>query len=369
MSKLIKVCHFTSAHKCNDVRIFHKECVSLANAGFDVTLIATNCESQVLNGVKIIGVENNSTGRFYRMTKNARNVYKAALALNADIYHVHDPEQLPFALKLKRKGKKVIYDAHEDLPRQILGKYWINKWIRSIVSGAFEIYENYVAKRVDYIIAATPFIKERFLKVNKNTLDVCNYTILKELVKEVVWTNKKNEICYVGGITKIRGITEVVKALEYTTVKLNLAGEYSPLNLRDELMSLKGWQQVNEYGFIGMEQVSELFVKSKIGMVTLYPQINYLDSLPIKMFEYMLAGIPVIASDFLLWKKIIEENNCGMCVDPLNPKAISSTIDLILSDDAKAEKMGQNGRKVVLEKYNWSVEEKKLVSIYNNILK
>ena len=365
----IKVCHFTSAHKPDDVRIFHKECSSLAAAGFDVYLVAANCASETKNGVKIVGVEAPLSGRFSRMLKTSRIVYKKALSLNADIYHFHDPELLPHALKLKRRGKKVIYDTHEDVPKQILGKYWINKFLRRMVSAIFEWYENYVAARLDYIVAATPYIRERFKKVNKNTCDVCNYPIIKELMSSGEWQNRKAEVCYIGGITRIRGVVEVVNALEAANVKLNLAGDYSPAELRNELSALPGWQHVNEYGFVGREKISEILSRSKAGIVTLYPQPNYLDSLPIKMFEYMLAGIPVVASDFPLWREIIEESKCGICVNPLDPQDIAAGIRKIMSDEQSAQKMGESGRAAVLEKYNWGVEEKKLVTIYNGLLR
>ncbi|MFZ9848364.1 MAG: glycosyltransferase family 4 protein [Flavobacteriales bacterium] len=360
----MKVCHFTSAHKSGDVRIFLKECVSLAAAGHSVTLVAANCATEVLQGVNVVGVEVPVSGRFTRMSKAAKIVFKKVLTIDADVYHFHDPEMLRFALKLKKKGKKVVYDVHEDVPRQILGKYWINKYLRKAISVSFEAFENYVAKRVDFVVAATPFIRDRFLKINKNCIDVCNYPILDDHVFDVDWKNKGNEICYVGGITKVRGIVELLNSLEGTSVQLNLAGDFSPLELKSELESLAGWKNVNNIGFVGRTEIYGIFSSSKIGVVTLHPIVNYLDSLPIKMFEYMMAGIPVIASDFPLWKQIIEEYNCGICVDPQNPNEIRKAILSLLSNDELAEKMGQNGKKVVFEKFNWKVEENKLLNLY-----
>jgi glycosyltransferase involved in cell wall biosynthesis len=364
-----KVCHITSVHRPNDVRIFLKECCSLAKAGFETYLVATNCESKIINGVAIIGVTANksSEDRISRILFTTLKVYERALELNADVYHIHDPELLPYALKLKRKGKLVIYDVHEDVPKQISGKYWIPAVLRKVIAPIVEQVENYYAKRLDAIIVANPDTKNRFIRINKTTIDICNYPIANEINNHIIWKEKYNEICYVGGITKIRGIVELILAIAKTNVKLNLAGSYSPESLRSELEVLQGWENVNVCGFVGRKEISGILNRSKIGIVTLYPQANYLVAQPVKMYEYMLAGIPVIASNFALHKEIVEGNSCGICVDPQNPGAIANAIQVLLSNDEKAEQMGKNGRQAVLEKYNWAIEEKKLISLYKSL--
>ena len=100
------------------------------------------------------------------MTKTVNQVLEHALKLNADIYHIHDPELLKIVKPLKRKGKKVVYDVHEDLPRQILSKHWIPGILRKLISITTEVYENRISKKCDYIITATPFIKNRFLTLS-----------------------------------------------------------------------------------------------------------------------------------------------------------------------------------------------------------
>lgn len=365
MNRKIKICHMTSAHPDGDIRIFHKECVSLAEAGHEVHLVIPNSISRVEKEVHIHSFKLITKKRIQRFLNTTKRTYQIALDIDADVYHFHDPELLPYGLKLIRKGKKVIYDAHEDVPRQILGKHWIPSFFRSLISKSFEKYENYVAKRLSYIVVSTPSIRKRFEQINSNCMDICNYPILEENSNPSKWENKFNEICYIGGITEVRGVCELVESLEFVpNVRLNLAGNYSPESFRDELIKKPSWKEVNELGFVGRNEIVEILNRSKIGMVTLYPLENYLDSLPIKMYEYMLAGIPVIASNFPYWQEIISENNCGICVDPKNPKEISNAINLILSDESNAKKMGESGRKSVLEKYNWSIEKKKLNNIY-----
>lgn len=365
---MMKVCHITTVHPSKDVRIFHKECKSLAKAGFDVKLIVINGESFTEDGVEVIGVPCNYKGRLQRFFKASKIAYKKALDLNAEVYHFHDPEFLRAGLKLKRKGKKVIYDAHEDLPRQILSKYWIPITVRKLISFLVENFENYIARKLNMIVTATPFIRERFLTINKNSIDINNYPVFSPDNKIPDWNNRKQEACYIGSLTKVRGIKEMVNAFsKLENVKMNLAGNYSPEEFRDEIVNTEGWDKVIELGFVNRQQTIEIMGRSIVGLVILHPIINYIESLPVKMFEYMGAGIPVIASDFPLWKQIIEKNNCGICVDPLDPQKIADAVQSLSENPEKAKQMGENGLQKVREKYNWALEEKKLVDIYNSL--
>ncbi len=368
-SKHIKVCHFTSAHPSDDIRIFHKECVTLAEAGFDVYLVAANTKETTVKGVKIVNAESPKGGRFSRMLHTAKAVYEKALSLDADIYHFHDPELLRYALRLKRKGKKVIYDAHEDVPKQIMGKFWINKYLRKTVSVSFRTFENHVAKRLDYVFTATPFIRDRFAQINPKAIDINNFPLLSELAEETSWDGKKHEICYLGGISQVRGIAQLVDALEYLPdVKLNLAGKYSHASFEAELKAKPNWNQVTEYGFVSRQETIQIMSQSMVGMVTLLPLPNHIDSQPNKMFEYMSAAIPVVGSDFPLWRQILVDLDCGLCVDPADPKQIAEAVKTLMSDPERAAQMGKNGRKAVMEKYNWTAEGEKMVEIYRQLL-
>ncbi|MBC8487848.1 MAG: glycosyltransferase family 4 protein [Bacteroidetes bacterium] len=365
----MKVCHITTVHPEKDVRIFYKECKSLAKHGFEVKLIVINGKSFTEDGVEVIGVPCNYSGRLQRFLKAPKAAYRKALQVDAGIYHFHDPEFLPYANKLKRKGKKVIYDVHEDLPRQILSKYWINKNIRKIISSATERFENSVCKKLDFIITATPFIRNRFININPNVLDINNFPVL-DFEKELPdWSCRENKVCYIGSLTKVRGITELVKSLSYIEgVTLELGGTFSPEEYRNEIIKTEGWDRVTEYGFVNRKTADEIMARSVAGMVNLHPIINYIDSLPVKMFEYMEAGVPVIASNFPLWKEIVEDNNCGICIDPFKPDQIARAINSIVENPQQAEEMGRNGLRIVKEKYNWEIEKKKLVSIYTDLI-
>jgi len=157
---------------------------------------------------------------------------------------------------------------------------------------------------------------------------------------------------------------EMVKS----AARLQLAGQFSERDLQQRVQALPGWERVDALGFVDRTGVREVLGRSMAGLVTFLPAPNHIDAQPNKMFEYMSAGIPVIASDFPLWREIIAGNDCGLLVDPLFPEKIAEAIDYLVTHPEDAERMGRNGRKAVLERYNWQNEERKLLEFYERVL-
>jgi len=288
--------------------------------------------------------------------------------LDADIYHFHDPELLPYGWLLKKKGKTVIYDIHEDVPRQILSKPWIPRPLRGLIGKLIEVVENNLVKSLDGLICATPKIAERFQKIHPNVVTVCNYPMLSELHDENAdWSEKEKAVCYVGGISRIRGIWEMVAAAEYIDGVLYLAGPFESQAEFEAVSSLPGWKNVRYLGVLDRVGVRDLLNRVMAGLVLLQPTPNYIESLPVKMFEYMSAGIPVIASDFPLWRDIIEGCGCGVCVDPGDPVLVGRTLNTILENVKKTCLMGQQGRVAVEQRFSWEMESTKLKTMYYHL--
>jgi len=367
---LIKITHLTSAHPRYDTRIFIKECCSLAKVDeYRVSLIvADSLGDEEKQGVRIYDV-GKLKGRFKRMFKTTQKIFEKATALNSDIYHLHDPELIPVGLKLKKLGKKVIFDIHEDVSKQIKAKSYLNFVVKQLLSFLYNFYEMRACRKFDVLITATPIIENRFKKVHENVEAILNYPIIEELSNTSVWETRKNRICHIGSLAKARGVVELVKSLEYAKVPLDLCGDFRPKALEDELRLLSSWEYVDFHGFISRDEVKKILSEVKVGLVTLHPTDSYLEAIPVKMFEYMAAGIPVIASNFKIYHELLKGYDCAVFVDPLNSKEIAEAINYVLTEDDKACKMGRIGREAVLEKFNWQVEEQKLMFLYKELLR
>jgi len=363
-----KIIHLSSAHHDHDVRIFLKECRSLAKLfpDHEIHLVLPGVEPRLEDGVHIHSSGPRGNSKFQRMYHTVNQVYQKALELDGICYHLHDPELLRLSLKLQRKGKKVIYDAHEDLPRQFMGNSRLPG--RSIILRVIEWVENFYASKAHGIITATPYIANRFLKINPNTTDINNFPLETEIeFIDHQSVQKEKIVCYIGGIWPSRGITELVDALDASGPRLALAGKIDA-DFKSILAQRQGWTQVDELGFIDRQASMELKQKALAGIVTFLPLPNHVNAQPNKIFEYMAAGLPVIGSNFPLWKALIETNNCGLCVDPTRPDEIAQAIRFLVENPEKAAEMGENGRKMVQNTYNWTAEEKKMLAFYQKVL-
>lgn len=362
---MAKICHITSAHTRDDIRIFVKECVTLANVGHEVSLIvADNLPDEIRQNVQIYSV-GKPKNRKTRMRQIPLKIYDRVVKLHPDFIHFHDPELILIGNKLVKQKYKVIYDVHEDLPKQVLNKYYLPRLIRKPISLIVSVLEKYYARKFHGIVAATPIIARRFKQYNINTIDLCNYPILDELnVAYNDWENRQNCMCYIGSISRMRGIMPIIASSAISHLTLELAGIFSGDISLDELKIQPGGKFINYLGILNRQEIASLLRRVKIGMVTLLPTASYVESLPIKMFEYMLSGIPVIASNFPLWQDIVAKYDCGILVNPEDSEEIAKAAQELLANQDKARQMGINGRNLVLKRFNWEKEQQKLIDFY-----
>lgn len=367
----MKVCHLSSAHGQEDTRIFHKECVSLANAGFDVYEI-TKGKTYEKKRVHIVGIESAGEGRFKRIFGTTTNVYKKALELDADLYHAHDPELLPTLMKLKRKGKKVIFDSHEHTASAIEEKTYIPTPLRKLVKISYEFYQTHVCKKMDAVITATPNVTEYFISIGcKRVIDLCNFPILSGEFTEPNYESRI--ISFAGGISEQWNHEHIIKAISrIENVRYVLCGVIED-NYLDKLKGTAGWEKVDFKGKVPFEMVQRILLGSSVGLSLLTPGANTDwnngNMANTKIFEEMMAGLPVICTDFIRWKAFVERYDCGICINPHDETGITNAITELINNPQKSRNMGLNGRKAVEEKFNWRIEEMKLVSLYKEIEK
>lgn len=369
---MVKVCHMTSVHLPEDIRIFVKECTSLAEAGYDTYLIERG-KSYEKNGVHIVGVGDFYGNRLQRMITFAKLVYEEAVKVDAVIYQIHDPELLPYALKLKKRGKKVIFDSHEYYADQLRQKPYLPGWISEIIAFIYKAYESYVCKRIDAVIF--PCLKNGvhpFQGRCKRFITLNNVPMLSELYDHYDPNIEKfkNSICYVGALTKERGITEVVKAAALSKTTAYIAGVFSPEVYKKEIEGMPESKAMKYLGKIDRNQVLDLLHHCQIGLATIHNigQYNQFDNLATKCYEYMSLGLPVIMTKAKYNEKVNDKYHFGICVDAENEKEIAGAIEYLVEHEVEAKKMGENGRKAIYEVFNWEEEKEKMLELYKELL-
>jgi glycosyltransferase involved in cell wall biosynthesis len=370
-----KVCILSSTHSPFDTRIFYKQARSLVEKNYQITLIAPYFQAEVRDGVKIKPAPV-VKGKMKRIFILPFRIFSMAVKERADVYHFHDPDLLLIAYLLKhRTNSRIIYDVHEDYSEVIKSRAWIPKFIRPVLSFFFDHIEKWLADRFDGIITVTDQIQSQFSP--EKTIVVRNYPVVDQWdstnsSKYLQHDQEDYKLIYVGDLTRVRGLVEIVQALDYLRddlpVRLSLIGRFSEEGLHEEIMSLPGYQLVDHLGRKPHSEIPGFLTAADIGLVCLRPLERYREALPVKMFEYMAAGLPVVASDFRLWKKILSENNCGLVADPRNPRKISDKIRYLIEHPQERLMMGKNGKKAVQAKYNWNIEAEKMLQKYQELL-
>jgi glycosyltransferase involved in cell wall biosynthesis len=368
MRRPARIAQLSSIHQENDVRVFQKECRSLAAAGFEVTLIAQASKDHTVDGVTVRGVQPRRRNRFYRMTRTVWDVFRLARAEQADAYHVHAIELLPAALALKVLGYRVIYDVHENFPKLIRSKHYLPEAVRGPIATATGLVEKLASMAFDGIVAATPSIATRFPA--RKTITIHNYAMAKEFVtvEAVPYGERKMHIAYIGALSEERGLFEMIDAIEIVNhsrpVRLVLGGPYQPVSLRAEAAKRPGWKHVDDLGWLAREEVVAVMKGSRVGLLILLPVPNHFDSNPNKLFEYMAAGLPMITSNFAYWNQFVSDIGSGVMVDPESPEAVAGAILWMLDHPDEAAAMGSRGRAAFEERFTWEREAERLVEFY-----
>lgn len=368
----MKIAHLTSVHNSRDTRILYKECISLAKSEHEVYLVVYG-ESFNESGVTVVGLGKKPANRLLRMSIGAKWVVEKGLTLDCEVYHLHDPELLPFIPKLKKAGKKVIFDSHEDVPQQILEKEWLP--VRRLVSKVYTKMEKHYLRKVDAVIGVSPHLVERLKTINPNTVLVTNYPVLGTLSDKSspVKCNVAPYICFVGRVSQDWNHLCIVKALQQVEgVSYVLCGKPDSQDYVDSLLKADKKGILDYRGMISHNEVHDLYAGALAGVSWLLPTPNSAGGLGTlgnnKLFEQMAAGIPVIISDMKLWIDIINRYDCGLVVPSGDLQGFQKAVQTLLDNPQLSYEMGKNGRRAVEEEFNWASQEKKLLELYSNLL-
>lgn len=371
MNNKLKVCHIISGYYRNDPRVFQRQCKSLKNADFDVCILTNdNIDDEILDEIPIYSCKIYWNSRIRILLNAKKQFLERAIEIDADIYQMHSPELLSLGLALKKEGKIVIYDAHEDLPMHILEKEWIPRIIRNPISVFVKYYMNRVLKKYNEIVSPHQHVVDKLKLINPNTTLITNFAKFGPLINYDLshYLNRENSICYSGTVYLHSNQEFILEAISnINNLKYQIVG-FIDENYKKQLSERNGFEKLQFLGRIPWEELNNFYSKSLIGMVIIDYKLNlgyrrgtYAVN---KIFEYMEAGLPIICTDYDLWKEIVDKYDCGICVEPNNAKQIEEAIQFLISNKEKAYQMGQNGRKAVLLEYNWSTQEKEYLRIF-----
>jgi len=375
MKKRVKVVHLTTVHHPYDPRIYYKQCMSLHESDrYDVTLIA-QAPKEGIDKTKPIEhiVLPTYKKRLSRMIFGTRHVYKQAKALQADIYVFHDPELLWVGKRLKRKDNVVVYDIHEDYVTSILQKTYLNKSFREMAAKMYTILEKICTTNMELSLA------EKYYKdFYPNGTCILNYPIVNETLMKQDDSGQtiEKKLLYTGNVTKDRGalIHASLPTLD-ADIEMQFIGKCQG-KLAKEMNKTAGKSKDRLHiegidTFVVKDQIDKMYHQHRwlAGVALFPPTKHYMKKELTKFFEYMSAGIPILCSDFPLWKDFVEEHQCGIAVDPYDEAAIQEAIQFLKNHPEKAAELGANGRHAIANDLNWKAEEKKLFSWYDELVK
>jgi glycosyltransferase involved in cell wall biosynthesis len=365
-----KICILTSAHPAFNTRVFHKQARSIARAGYETVMVVPHEEACSVDGVRISPLPVNG-GRASRMLLTVPRLIARAISEKADIYHFHDPELMPAGLLLKLLGKRVVYDVHEHYRTKILSKPWLPKAARVPIAFAVDAFESAASLAYDGVVTVDGHIAKKFCG---RAVIVSNFPYAPEGFEKAAPVKRRDvefRLVYVGGLSGERGLYKMVEAMGLVEgdIRLYLAGKHSPQAL-EKAKKIKGFERVVWLGTVPWKKSIELQHSADAGLLLLQPSPSYKNTGEgiAKLFEYMMCGLPVLASDFPNIKSILEKEGCGLTVDPADPAQIADRVMYLAKYPDIRRGMAAAGMRAVREKYNWEHESEKLLGLYEKIL-
>ena len=372
-----RICILSSVHFTFDVRMFQAEARTLARAGFDVVVIALeDATHSNTDGIRVISLPR-PANRLRRMLQTIE-IFRLARAQDAALIAIHDPELLPVAILLKLFSRVgIVFDVHEDVPASIRNRSWLPRPLRPLIAFLYSVFERASLPFLDGLTLADRAYAKYY--PGRNARPILNYPLpmYADLYDAERTEAKRPTLVYVGSITHLRGLEQMLELTHRLRaanpeILLRLVGPFGSEAERSAADSMirefEIGGNVEFTGPVSHLEVHRCIHHADVGLALLHPDPNYLKSLPTKMFEYMMMGRPVVVSHFRMWREIVDECGCGYALDPFDVDGAARAVQTLLSNAALRTEMGRNGRKAVMERYNWDAEGVKLVKFYRNLL-
>lgn len=374
------IVHLASSHFPFDTRIYHRECLTLIKADYKVTLIVpaipVDLPQGVYEGVRVIPVPSPST-KLARVSSFSRLLYSRAIDQDADLYHIHDWELLPWAVLLQwRRRKPVIFDRHEYYVERFRDSSSVPSFARPVVSKAYELIEQGLVSQLDGVVTVSDEMAQKFRGRSQNVVSVYNYP-RRSLVQQPVHSLDSKSVIYIGRMSRVKGYRVVLESMtlvrqEEPDARAYIVGELEPPEVRatyiadeDKLLQLGRIELVDR---VPHDQLSGFLSRSALGWIPWLPTANTVRGIPHKLFEYLAAGRPVVASRMGVIEEYVERERCGLLVEPGNSRMHADAILYLLNHPEEAQAMGERGRQAILQKYNWESQERELLAFYQRVL-
>lgn len=357
-----------NGHPPFDTRIFVKEARTLKHAGYDVSIILPHEKDEEKEGIRVLATAPIRKG-FHKLFRSPWNIFfKALKQPRRSVFVIHDSDILFIGILLKLTGRKVVYDAHEDTPLQISYQHWIPRPMRKPYAWMYFLIEKVCGWMFDAIFVAEPIIARYFPE--KKTFLIRNFPSAASFREHpgMAYASRKPWMTYVGALTEPRGLYEMLegaKAAEAATpFEFVLGGKFSPPRLEADVLAR---YQVNFLGWVSYVALVDLLFESRVGIIIPHPNPRYVTNYPVKLFEFMAAGLPVIASKEGEAAKFVQECNGGILVNPMDTGEVRDAIVWLFTHPEEAEAMGKRGQRLIFEKYNWEREEETLLEVVDRI--
>lgn len=369
------ICYLTGKYSRYDSLMFVRQGRSLARNGYRVTyIVPDNCGDELKDGVNIVSIGMQHYGRIGKLLNSKQSLYRKAIEIDADIYQISELELMHMGVKLKRLGKKVVFNIRENYLTQILDKDYIPHHLRKPIAKITELMMKKYLSQYDVLFSVTPELVEQakdlfgvsqsYLLANFPDVDP-NYSLSFE-----DYAKRKDVLLYFGTIYKISYQELIFDALTtLPQVHYLIAGKADSGYLSD----LKRHPYWDKTEFIDGFSKDEL--RNILDRATMSNILRDFDRMGIpngslgiiKMFESMEAALPIICSDVKINREIVEKYHCGICVDPKNVKQIQNAIKYLSENKQEAYRMGQNGRQAIIEEFNWENQFKTYINILNSL--